>query len=96
MRDVVKIERIGGLGGFGLPGSPLHSEGEAKLADLSHADQQKVDELFAQAPTPVDASAPHQFRYRLTRHTERGAETVEAPESDVPAALVGSVRDTLD
>jgi hypothetical protein len=96
MRGVVKIERIGGLGGFGLPGSPLHSQGEAKLADLSPTDQRTVDRLFAQAPPPADGAAPHQFRYRLTRHTDRGAETVEAPENEVPAALVESVRDTLD
>ena len=90
--DRLKIERVGGLAGFGGP--HLKSRGELALTDLSSADHKTVEALFANpksvaAPPPGQADA---FRYRITR----GTETIEVPEHAVPAAIRNSVKDTLD
>lgn len=90
----LKIERIGGLGGFGGP--HLKSRGEYAVADLSKTDQAIVEKLFdggSKAPTPGSADM---FRYRITRPTPKGAQTIEVPESLVPAPLANSVKDTLE
>lgn len=95
---IVKIERVGGLGGFGGP--HLKSRGECSLADLSAADQAAVDALFAsQGKThavPRNAPMRDGFSYRISRQTARGTKTVEVPESMVPAALVASVKDSIE
>lgn len=91
----VKIERRGGLGGFGLPGSRVKSEGRLDLDRLSDDDRRKVDNLFAAAAAATPSSHADGFIYRITRRTADGEETVEVPEVDVPAALAQSVRDEL-
>ena len=93
MGDVVQIERVGGMAGFGLPGGHLRSTGQVDLSTLSAQDQASVDALFAHPPgrQPV----PDAFRYRLTRSTLDGKQTVEVPESDVPASIAGAVKDEL-
>lgn len=95
---IVKIERIGGLGGFGGP--HLKSRGECSLADLSAADRAAVDALFAsQGKTrtvPGNAQMRDGFSYRISRQTPSGTRTVEVPESRVPAALVASVKDSIE
>lgn len=90
--DRLKIERVGGLAGFGGP--HLKSRGELALTDLSAADHKTVEALFAN-PKAAGAAPPGQadaFRYRITR----GTETIEVPEHAVPAAIRNSVKDTLD
>ena len=47
----VKIEKIGGLAGYGLPGSRLKSSGETAISALSPADQAWVEASF-QKVTP--------------------------------------------
>jgi hypothetical protein len=94
--DRLQIERIGGLAGFGGP--HLKSRGELALSDLSPADRQALEELFsdprkAAPPHPGEADA---FRYRITRQTAAGAQTIELPGNAVPAALKDSVRDVLE
>lgn len=90
--DRLKIERVGGVAGFGGP--HLKSRGEVTLSDLSSADQQTVEALFAD-PTKV-APAPRgqadAFRYKITR----GTRTIEVPEHAVPAKLKNSVKDVLE
>ena len=44
--STVKIEKIGGLAGFGLPGSRLKSSGETAVSALSPADQAWVEASF--------------------------------------------------
>jgi len=93
--DRLKIERIGGLAGFGLPGSRLKSRGELSLSDLSPADRSAVDALFdskVRAVTPM----PDAFRYRITRQTAKGPQTIEVLEERVPAALRNSLKDELE
>jgi hypothetical protein len=92
----LRIERIGGLAGFGGP--HLKSRGELALSDLSPGDKQVVEDLFkdpqkAAATLPGEADA---FHYRITRQTTGGAQTIEVPENAVPAALRDSVKDVLE
>jgi hypothetical protein len=95
----LQIERIGGLAGFG--GSHLKSRGELALSDLSPADRQAIDDLFSarqkdQKDAPVLPSEADAFRYRITRQTAAGPQTIEVPEKAVPAALRDSVKDVLE
>lgn len=91
---MLKIERLGGLGGFGGPGSRIKSEGRLDLAALDHATREAVDDLFAGR---AGAAPPHAdgFTYRITRGAPGGEEVVEVHEAAVPAALAGAVRDEL-
>jgi len=93
---VLKVERVGGLGGFGGPGSHVRSRGEIDSAGLADADRERLEALFERGAA---ASPPSQvrdgFSYRITRETAQGSETIEVPESDVPATVAQSVRDEL-
>jgi hypothetical protein len=87
------IERIGGLAGFGLPGSRIRSRGVLASETLSPADQAAVEALFRSGGRTGAPPVPDGFRYRLTRTTPKGPETIEAPEAAVPAALRDAVKD---
>ena len=63
---------------------------------LSPADQAAVEALFRSGGQSASANAPHEFRYRITRTTATGPQTVEAPEGAVPAALRAIVKDELN
>lgn len=90
------IERVGGMAGFGLPGSRVRSLGRMAFEGLSPADQTAVEALFrSHGQLAAAAAVPDGFRYRITRTAAAGAETVEAPEAAVPAALRDSVKDEL-
>jgi hypothetical protein len=90
------IERFGGFGGFGLPGSRIRSHGTVSSGQLSTKDRETVENLFrtkgqaGSAPPVADG-----FRYRITRQGPNGPETVEVPEASVPDALRSSVKDEL-
>ena len=92
----LKIERIGGLAGFGVPGSRIKSGGEVAIAALSAADQALVEALFQK---PAGQQKPglerDAFRYRITRTKDGKEQTVEAPEAAVPQALKACVSDKL-
>ena len=94
MTDEVKIERVGGLGGFGLPGSRVKSEGRVNLKQLSQADREAIEKLFS-AEHPRTLSSPDAFRYRLTRSSPGGDRTVEVAEHQVPQAARDCVKETL-
>ena len=51
----VKIEKTGGLAGFGLPGSKIKSSGETEISALSRADQAWVEALFQKPPRSQQA-----------------------------------------
>jgi hypothetical protein len=94
--SVLKIERLGGFGGFGSPGSRIRSRGTYPFAKLSQADQARVEDLFrAKEHGTSEPSVPDGFRYRITRATPQGEETIEVPEGAVPADLQSSVKDEL-
>lgn len=92
--DALKIERIGGLAGFGS--SRLASRGETALSALSAEDRASVDALFkggrqARAAGPVRDG----FVYRLTRNRNGRSQTVEVPEASVPPTIKDCVKDIL-
>jgi hypothetical protein len=90
---LVDVERIGGFGGFGSPGSHLRSRGIVETSDLSHDDQQALEALFDNSPGGGDL--PDAFKYRLTRQTAQGPQTVEIAEHHVPEAVRATVKDEL-
>jgi hypothetical protein len=92
--DCVKVERLGGLGGFGLPGSRIRSAGELALSRLSAAERKALDALFAHGARKA-AVMPDGFRYRLTLTIGGNAKTIEAAEDQVPPAVRDCVKDTL-
>jgi len=94
----LRIERKGGLAGFGLPNSRIRSRGSVDLRTLSPADRQAIESLFVgRTPTekpdsPVKADA---FHYHLTMTTPDGEKTVIVPEHHVPEAIRDAVQDEL-
>ena len=94
---VIKIERFGGLAGFGLPGSHVASRGEIRSSDLSAPDQQAVEALFKRygkgKKQGRESLVRDDFRYRISRGD--GEQTIEVPELEVPAALIQCVKDEL-
>jgi len=92
--DCLHVERIGGLGGFGLPGSRIRSSGELPLSQLSAADRKALDALFAHGPRKA-AVMPDGFRYRITLTSAGDTKTTEAAEDQVPPAVRACVKDTL-
>lgn len=89
------VERIGGLAGYGGSRSNIRSQGEIDTADLSAADRHAVDGLFLSNAKANASPARDAFRYRISRTTPEGIETIEAPEAIVPAALSQCVKDEL-
>ena len=95
----LRVERIGGLAGFGLPGAHLRSRGEIDCAALDPGTRQALDQLFAgkrQLSLRAGTSAVRDgFRYRITRGSGAAAETVEVAEAEVPAAVRDCVNDEI-
>jgi len=94
-RDSLKIERIGGFGGFGIPGSHLKSKGEVSISELSAGDIETIDLLF-KGQARLARALPDAFRYRITRKTGKDMETIEVPEENVPDVIRNCVKDTLE
>lgn len=90
------IERLGGLAGFGGRGGRLRSQGTVDIQSLSPADQETVRQLFEGGGPPPAPQGADAFRYRITRQTPQGPQSVEAPHEALPQALIASVRDVLD
>ena len=90
---ILHIEKVGGLAGYGATRSRIRSRGQVDTAALSTADQKAVDALFRGGPH--HARGADGFRYRISRTTDAGTETVEVPEEHVPAAVASSVKDEL-
>lgn len=93
-QDRVKVERVGGFGGFGLPGSRIKSKGEMALSKMSAADQRALQALF-DGKVRATAPKPDAFTYRLTRHVGKAPKTIEVTEDQVPEAIRRCVKDTL-
>ncbi len=91
---LLKIERVGGLAGFGGSRSRVRSHGQIETAELSASDQSAVEALFKGDQVKMGKGADS-FGFRISRVTASGEETVEAPEELVPFALASCVRDEL-
>jgi hypothetical protein len=95
--DSVEVERFGGLGGFGLPGSRVRSRGV--LRKLNAADREQLELLFTSKPSRQGAAASSgdQFRYQLTLRRQDGsaAGQIELSEDAVPDLVRDCVREEL-
>jgi len=92
----LKIERIGGVAGFGLPSSRVKSSGEQAVSALSADDQAKVEALFNNPERHQGSGLEGDvFRYRITRMSKGKSQTIEVPEPSVPHALRACVSDKL-
>lgn len=88
----LKIERIGGLAGFG-GNSQIRSLGEIDLDELSNEDKQVIENLFASNANEKGTLARDTFRYRISRVTSKGIESIEADEENIPGVVKQSVKD---
>ena len=89
------VERIGGLAGFGGTISRVRSHGQLDVAALSAAELQAVEALFQTHGKAKASQVCDGFSYRISRITSAGTETIEAPESAVPATVTRCVKDEL-
>jgi hypothetical protein len=85
------IQEVGGFAAGGTPGAHLRKEGRVALSDLSDEDRERVSAILANTK-PVNAN----FYYKVTLESPSGQQTVEALPEAMPAALVASVKTTLD
>jgi hypothetical protein len=92
---LLHVERIGGLAGFGGTRSHVRSRGQVDDAALSESDKKAIEELFRSQDGAKASQARDEFRYRISRTTPTGTETVEAAESLVPSTLKQCVKDEL-
>ena len=90
---ILHVEKLGGLAGFGGSRARIRSRGQIDAAALSAADQKAVDALFQTGGASEPSEGADGFRFRISRTTAAGTETVEAPETHVPAALASCVKD---
>lgn len=95
--DRLQIEKLGGQGNFGGP--HLKGLGELALSDLSPEDRQALEALFGDPQKAAAQANPNErdaFRYRITRQTVTGPQSIEVPHNVVPQALKDSVKDRLE
>jgi hypothetical protein len=93
--SLLHVERIGGLAGFGGTGSHVRSRGQVDEGTLSPSDKKAVEELFRSQSSGKASQIRDGFRYKISRVTPAGTETVEVPESVVPKTLIQYVKDEL-
>jgi len=90
---ILYVEKLGGLAGFGGSRARIRSRGQIDSATLTAADQKAVEALFQSGGASAPEKGADYFRFRISRTTAAGTQTVEAPESRVPAALASCVKD---
>lgn len=96
--DLLTVERIGGLAGFGGRGSKIRSRGQVSLASLCEADKKTVEQLFKahglKPPNEAKVSAVRDgFCFQISRASNHGVQTIEVPEAAVPLSIVQCVKD---
>ena len=90
---ILHVEKLGGLAGFGGANARIRSRGQIDTTALSPADQKAVESLFQTGGAVESSRGADSFRFRISRTTAAGTETIEAPEAQVPAALASCVKD---
>ena len=93
---ILKVERIGGLAGFGGAGSRLKSEGQMQFSALSPADQQQIETMFKMRTKAGSSQIRDGFRYRISRGGGAAGDVIEVSEDKMPAALKACVKDRID
>ena len=96
--DRLVIERSGGLAGFAGLGSKIRSRGELSLASLCAEDQAVVEQLFkmpakSRAALSKATLVRDGFCYKISRTSKAGVQTIEVPETAIPAVLAQCVKD---
>lgn len=91
----LKIERLGGFAGMGGAASHVRSCGHLDTTALSPAEKESVEKLFRSRDKSGPGLVRDGFRYKISRSTAAGDETIEVHESAVPAALAQCVKDEL-
>jgi hypothetical protein len=92
---IIHVEKVGGLAGFGGAGGKLRSRGQVDTSTFSEVEQQAVESLFQSQGRAKPSPVRDGFRFRISRTTADGTETVEAPESAVPTPVAQCVKDEL-
>ena len=92
---ILNVERFGGLAGFGGEHSRIRSHGKLDMSTLTAEDQETVTLLFQATGKTKPKTKPDGFRYRISRKTSTGIDTIEVAESEVPAILTQCVKDEL-
>ncbi len=92
---MLKVERIGGLAGFGGARSWLKSEGQIAFSGLSLSDQQSVEALFKSGAKAAPSQMRDGFSYRVSRGGGAAGDTILVPEDKMPAALIACVKDRI-
>jgi hypothetical protein len=92
---ILKVERIGGLAGFGGARSRLKSDGEIAFSSLSLTDQKAVEALFKAGSKPPPSPMRDDFSYRVTRGDGAAGDTILVSEDRMPAVLIACVKDRI-
>jgi hypothetical protein len=92
---ILKVERIGGLAGFGGARSRLKSDGEIAFSALSLSDQNAVEALFKAHEKSPPSQIRDGFSYRVTRGGGAAGNSILVPEDKMPAALIACVKDRI-
>jgi hypothetical protein len=92
---ILKVERIGGLAGFGGARSRLKSDGQIAFATLSLTDQKAVEALFKAHGKDTPSPVRDGFSYSVTRGGGAAGDTILVPEDKMPAALIACVKDRI-
>ena len=95
LMSILQVERIGGLGSFGGAKSHVRSQGQVDLATLSAAEQRAVESLFRSQAGTKTSRVRDGFRYKISRTTSAGIETIETAESFIPPVIAQCVKDEL-
>ena len=90
-----QIEKLGGLANFGGARSRIRSLGRFDTSSLSASEQKALEALFHKSAKAAKPKGADGFRYRITRSTLAGTETIEVPESQVHPAVASCVKDEL-
>jgi hypothetical protein len=93
--DLLLVERIGGLAGFGVSGSRISSRGQLAFNSLPDTDQRLVEALFKSHGKLEPTAQRDTFSYRISCASKFGAKTVEVPETLLPATIIACVKDEL-
>ncbi len=93
--DLLLVERIGGLAGFGVAGSRIRCRGQLAFNSLPDTDQRLVEALFKGHGKSKPSAQRDTFSYRISCARKFGAKTVEVPEAALPATIIACVKDEL-
>jgi hypothetical protein len=84
---ILKVERIGGLAGFGGAKSLLKSDCEIAFSSLSLSDQKTIEALFKAKGNAATSQTRDGFSYRVTRGGGAAGETILVSEHRMPPRL---------